>query len=44
MMNLPEEFKELEDLMDKMPLKLQNGKPGLLATGGFADAVKVLLS
>lgn len=39
---LPSEFQALEDLLQNMPLTLKSGKPGLLATGSFGDAVKSL--
>ncbi|KAI8913675.1 hypothetical protein EDD86DRAFT_187255 [Gorgonomyces haynaldii] len=40
MSKLPNDFKELEHILQNMPLTLKNGKPGLLATGDFGDAVK----
>ena len=42
MSKLPNEFKELEQLLQQMPLTLKNGKPGLLASGEFGNAVKSL--
>ncbi|KAJ3226063.1 60 kDa SS-A/Ro ribonucleoprotein [Clydaea vesicula] len=36
---LPKQFAPLESLLQRMPLKLENGKPGLLAEGKFGDAV-----
>ncbi|RKO85335.1 hypothetical protein BDK51DRAFT_10438, partial [Blyttiomyces helicus] len=37
---LPNEFKELESLLGRMPLTVRGtGKPGLLATGDFGKAV-----
>ncbi|KAG0256117.1 hypothetical protein DFQ27_005892 [Actinomortierella ambigua] len=39
---LPEEYKELEELLQKMSLTLPDGSPGLLAQGKFGDACKSL--
>ncbi|TPX37016.1 hypothetical protein SmJEL517_g01065 [Synchytrium microbalum] len=40
LVKLPPSYEILEDLLQRMPLKLKkDGKPGLLATGGFGDAV-----
>eukprot|EP00128_Syssomonas_multiformis_P016889 Colp12_sorted_trinity150504_noHs@4129 len=36
---LPERFAKLEDLLNRMPVVLDNGKPGLLASGEFGAAV-----
>ena len=36
---LPPRFKELESLLQRMPVTLSSGEPGLLGTGGFGDAV-----
>ncbi|KAG0250445.1 hypothetical protein BGZ95_007200, partial [Linnemannia exigua] len=35
---LPQEYKELEELLQKMPLTLKDGSKGLLALGQFGDA------
>lgn len=37
---LPDEFKRLESLLQRMPLQLLDGQPGLLASGQFGEAVK----
>ena len=37
---LPKEFKVLEELLQKMPLKLKDGSPGLLSKGEFGQAVE----
>lgn len=37
---LPDEYKELESLLHRMPLVLPDGKPGLLAGGQFGAAVE----
>ncbi|KAJ3268867.1 hypothetical protein HDU76_011361, partial [Blyttiomyces sp. JEL0837] len=37
---LPDRFGELESLLERMPLILEDGTPGLLAKGEFGDAVK----
>lgn len=37
---LPEEFSRLESLLQRMPMQLLDGKPGLLASGQFGDAVR----
>ena len=37
---LPEEFSALESLLQRMPLQLLDGNPGLLASGQFGDAVR----
>lgn len=39
---LPEEYKELEELLQKMPLTLPDGSKGLLALGEFGEACKSL--
>ncbi|KAF9334475.1 hypothetical protein BG006_002080 [Podila minutissima] len=39
---LPEEYKELEELLQKMPLTLPDGSKGLLALGQFGEACKSL--
>lgn len=39
---LPEEYKELEELLQKMPLTLPDGSKGLLALGQFGEACKNL--
>ena len=40
---LPPKFKELESLLERMPLQLKSGEPGLLARGEFGKAVKAEL-
>lgn len=40
---LPDRFAALENLLDRMPIKRRDGKPGLLSTGQFGDAVKAEL-
>lgn len=37
---LPKEFSALESLLQRMPLQLLDGTPGLLASGQFGDAVR----
>lgn len=37
---LPQEYEAMEDLLDRMPLKMADGSPGLLATGAFGAAVE----
>ncbi|KAI8335973.1 hypothetical protein BC941DRAFT_429920 [Chlamydoabsidia padenii] len=37
---LPDEFKRLESLLQRMPLQLLDGQPGLLASGQFGEAVE----
>ncbi|CAO3671600.1 unnamed protein product [Rhizopus stolonifer] len=37
---LPKEFGKLESLLQRMPVQLMNGSPGLLASGQFGDAVR----
>ncbi|CEG77878.1 hypothetical protein RMATCC62417_12559 [Rhizopus microsporus] len=37
---LPSEFSKLESLLQRMPLQLPDGSPGLLASGQFGDAVR----
>ncbi|KXN73283.1 hypothetical protein CONCODRAFT_36004 [Conidiobolus coronatus NRRL 28638] len=37
---LPAQFDKLEDLLQRMPLRLKDGSPGLLWKGEFGDAVK----
>lgn len=37
---LPERFKELESLLQRMPIVMANGQPGLLASGKFGEAVE----
>ncbi|KAI8084280.1 uncharacterized protein B0P05DRAFT_33938 [Gilbertella persicaria] len=37
---LPSEFDRLESLLQRMPLQLLDGTPGLLASGQFGDAVR----
>ncbi|KAF9969296.1 hypothetical protein BGZ73_008396 [Actinomortierella ambigua] len=39
---LPDEYKELEELLQKMTLTLPDGSPGLLAQGKFGEACKSL--
>ncbi|KAF9123839.1 hypothetical protein BGW39_008641 [Mortierella sp. 14UC] len=39
---LPQEYKELEELLQKMPLTLKDGSKGLLALGQFGEACKSL--
>jgi indoleamine 2,3-dioxygenase len=36
---LPKEFQKLEDLLQRMPLRLADGKLGLLHHGTFGDAI-----
>lgn len=36
---LPNEYKEMESLLDRMSVKRKDGSPGLLATGDFGAAV-----
>ncbi|KAG0177020.1 hypothetical protein DFQ29_005344 [Apophysomyces sp. BC1021] len=40
LVQLPESFERLESLLQRMPLQLLDGKPGLLASGQFGDAVR----
>jgi hypothetical protein len=40
--DLPKEFSKMNELMHRMPLVLEDGKPGLLAKGEFGNAVKEL--
>lgn len=37
---LPEKYKALESLLQRMPMQLPDGTPGLLASGQFGDAVR----
>jgi indoleamine 2,3-dioxygenase len=37
---LPQEFNKLESLLQRMPMQLLDGTPGLLASGQFGDAVR----
>lgn len=37
---LPKEFSKLESLLQRMPMQLLDGTPGLLASGQFGDAVR----
>ncbi|KAG1447642.1 hypothetical protein G6F56_009192 [Rhizopus delemar] len=37
---LPKEFGKLESLLQRMPVQLMDGSPGLLASGQFGDAVR----
>ncbi|PVU87024.1 hypothetical protein BB560_006566 [Smittium megazygosporum] len=39
LVQLPEQFKEMEDLLNEMPLFLPNGKRGLLWEGKLGDAI-----
>ena len=39
---LPSPFRELESLLQRMPIKTANGSAGLLATGSLGEAVKHL--
>ena len=39
---LPERFKELSNLLEKMSVRLPDGSPGLLATGNFGSEVEKL--
>ncbi|KAI9281126.1 hypothetical protein BY458DRAFT_487128 [Sporodiniella umbellata] len=39
LVRLPLEFERLESLLQRMPTRLPNGNPGLLAMGQFGDAV-----
>lgn len=36
---LPKDFQKLEDLLQRMPVRMANGKPGLLHHGTFGDAI-----
>lgn len=36
---LPEEYEEMESLLNRMSVKTKDGSPGLLATGDFGAAV-----
>src|ERR1700761_9303284 len=38
--SLPNEFRVLESLLQRMPIKTLDGTPGLLAEGALGDAVK----
>ncbi|KAL9537005.1 hypothetical protein MBANPS3_012173 [Mucor bainieri] len=40
LVELPEEFSRLESLLQRMPMQLLDGTPGLLASGQFGDAVR----
>ncbi|OBZ85045.1 Indoleamine 2,3-dioxygenase 1 [Choanephora cucurbitarum] len=40
LVELPEEFGRLESLLQRMPMQLLDGTPGLLASGQFGDAVR----
>lgn len=40
---LPQEFAALDDLLQRMPVKLRDGSAGLLARGAFHDEVDALL-
>lgn len=40
---LPEEYKEMESLLNRMSVKTKDGSPGLLATGDFGAAVEAEL-
>ncbi|ORX49862.1 hypothetical protein DM01DRAFT_1409315 [Hesseltinella vesiculosa] len=37
---LPQEFNRLESLLQRMPIQLLDGQPGLLASGQFGEAVR----
>lgn len=37
---LPAKYSALESLLQRMPMKLLDGTPGLLASGQFGDAVR----
>lgn len=37
---LPKEYSALESLLQRMPMQLPDGTPGLLASGQFGDAVR----
>lgn len=37
---LPKKFSALESLLQRMPMQLPDGTPGLLASGQFGDAVR----
>lgn len=37
---LPDEFGALESLLQRMPMQLPDGTPGLLASGQFGDAIR----
>ena len=41
-MHLPQEFKELEEILDEMPLIKKDGTPGLLAKDQLGRAVEAL--
>ncbi len=40
LVSLPKEFQKLEQLLQRMPVRTRDGKPGLLHYGSFGDAVK----
>ncbi|CAO3599912.1 unnamed protein product [Absidia cylindrospora] len=40
LVKIPDEFRRLESLLQRMPLQLMDGRPGLLASGQFGDAVR----
>lgn len=40
LVELPQEFGRLESLLQRMPMQLLDGTPGLLASGQFGDAVR----
>ncbi|CAO3624975.1 unnamed protein product [Cunninghamella echinulata] len=37
---LPDQFQRLESLLQRMPIRLLDGQPGLLASGQFGEAVR----
>ncbi|KAI7897568.1 uncharacterized protein BX663DRAFT_527847 [Cokeromyces recurvatus] len=40
LVELPKEFNKLESLLQRMPMQLVDGSPGLLASGQFGDAIR----
>ncbi len=40
MEQLPSQYADVEDIMQKMPMTRRDGSPGLLARGEFGDYVK----
>lgn len=43
LITLPPTFAKLEDLLTRMPIKLSDGRPGLLQTGDFGKAIETEL-
>lgn len=39
MTELPSQFKNLDSLLNRMTIRQPDGKPGLLASGQFSDAI-----